>query len=382
MSRFIVCLTSLVCIMGMQLRAQNSLSDTNQLAPDTVMFRFVPGNLMFFAEYKDNAAAIESLSRQIRENIGNIESDSVKIRVCGYCSSYDSFQENLAAAKNRSNQVKSYFIVHEGLKEQNFKTSNSTRPWRGMTDVVVVAYMQPESSDSDDALSVNRQDKTEETVVKDQTDVRPKPESTAKSPTKSDGESSEKRGSELVPGQKVMTTESQTAINADQQPDYKWALKTNVVYLAATVANIGAEFNLGQHFSLDVPFVFSPYTVSRNYRLKIMAVQPELRYWFSKPMQKHFLGVHLLTGVFNVSLNKDDRYQTPNGFYGVGLSYGYTLPFARRWAAEFTLGAGYVFTEYDAYYNIDNGARYEKNVPYHYWGITKAGVNMIYKFGK
>lgn len=65
----------------------------------------------------------------------------------------------------------------------------------------------------------------------------------------------------------------------------------------------------------------------------------------------------------------------------MGLSYGYVLPFARHWAAEFTVGAGYVHTKYDTYYNIPNGARFEKGRAYNYWGLTKVGINLLYRFG-
>ena len=114
----------------------SSLSEGKQ---DTVIFRFAPQRRMFWADYKGNAAAIKSLTRSIRQHKFSIESGDMTVRVLGFCSSYDSFKENLAAAKNRSNQVKSYFIVHEGLKEDHFRTTNSTRRWRGMTDVIAVA---------------------------------------------------------------------------------------------------------------------------------------------------------------------------------------------------------------------------------------------------
>lgn len=102
---------------------------------DTVVFRFAPKRRMFWADYKGNAAAINSLTQSIRQHKLSIESGDMKVRMLGFCSSYDSFKTNLAAAKNRSNQVKSYFIVHEGLKEEHFRTTNSTQRWRGMTDV-------------------------------------------------------------------------------------------------------------------------------------------------------------------------------------------------------------------------------------------------------
>ena len=108
---------------------------------DTTIFRFAPEKQMFWADYKGNAAAIDSLTRSIRQYKLPIESGDMKIRILGFCSSYGSFAENLAAAKDRSNQVKSYFIVHEGLKEEHFRTTNSTRKWHGTTDVIAVAYL-------------------------------------------------------------------------------------------------------------------------------------------------------------------------------------------------------------------------------------------------
>ena len=99
-------------------------------------------------------------------------------------------------------------------------------------------------------------------------------------------------------------------------------------------------------------------------------------------MKGHFFGVHLDIGAYNIAVDKKNRYQSPDGFYGVGLSYGYVLPFARHWAAEFTVGAGYVHTKYDTYYNIPNGARFEKGRAYYYWGLTKVGINLLYRFGK
>lgn len=176
-----------------------------------------------------------------------------------------------------------------------------------------------------------------------------------------------------------------TELTSDTLPAdhyYRWAIKTNVAYWAATVANIGLEYAFADHFSIDVLGIYSPYTVARNYRMRFLIVQPEFRYWFRHPLTGHFVGLHLNIGAFNVSFNDRQRYQTPEGFYGAGLSYGYSLALSRRWAMEFTVGAGYFYTEYDTYYNIDNGARYEKAVPFHYFGLTKVGINVVCKLGK
>ena len=344
-------------------------SKTNTLTAgqDTVVFRFAPRRCMFWADYKGNAAAIDSLTRSIRQHKFSIESGDIKVRVLGFCSSYDSFKKNLAIAKNRSNQIKSYFIVHEGLKEDHFRTTNSTQRWRGMTDVIAVAYMSP-----------NAKIDTVPDILSER-DVVP-------SGSLPGNGKSENRPESEIPESSVAPDMSDKApeemLSVPGRPSYRWAVKTNVAYLAATVANLGVEYSFGDHYSVDLPVIYSPYTVARKYRLRFLAIQPEFRYWLKTPMQGHFFGVHLNIGAFNIAVDKEKRYQSPDGFYGAGLSYGYALPFARHWAAEFTLGAGYVHTKYDTYYNIPNGARFEKGQSYNYWGLTKVGINLVYRFGK
>lgn len=164
--------------------------------------------------------------------------------------------------------------------------------------------------------------------------------------------------------------------------DYdRWAIKSNALYLAAGVANIGGEYAFHPHWSVDLPLVYSPYTIARRYRMRFLYIQPEARYWLDRPMKGHFFGVHLHAGVFNVSLDDKNRYQSEKGFHGGGISYGYAMPLSRRWSMEFTIGVGYAFTKYCTYYNVPNGIRYEKDLPYHYWGLTKLGLNFVYRFG-
>lgn len=161
----------------------------------------------------------------------------------------------------------------------------------------------------------------------------------------------------------------------------RWAIKSNAIYLAAGVTNIGGEYAFHRHWSVDLPLVYSPYTLARTYRMRFLYIQPEARYWLDRPMKGHFFGVHLHAGVFNVSLDNRNRYQSEKGFHGAGISYGYAMPLSRRWSMEFTVGVGYAFTRYCTYYNVPNGLRYEKDRPYNYWGLTKLGLNFVYRFG-
>lgn len=375
-----------------------TLSKEQKSISDTLLFRFVPGKQMFWADYKGNKEAIEGMSQLIQTNRSGIESGDIKVRVLGFCSSYGSVKENLAVAKNRSNQVKSYFIVHEGLKEEHFRTTNSTRRWRGLKDVIAVAYL----FDVDHSGRLVTPDRQSDTALP----VEPVVEEESSAPAKESDSTTESMTPSIVPATEATPNieegasasdplaTSETPLDKqvepvepipsvqDEEPSYRWAVKTNVAYLAATVANLGIEYSLGEHYSIDLPVIYSPYTVSRDFRLRFLAVQPEFRYWLRKPLQGHFFGVHLNMGAFNVAVNSNTRYQSPDGFYGVGISYGYVLPIARHWAAEFTLGAGYVYTKYDSYYNIPNGALLERGIRYNYWGLTKVEISLSYRFGK
>ena len=48
---------------------------------DTVVFRFAPKRRMFWADYKGNAAAINSLTQSIRQHKLSIESGDMKVRM-------------------------------------------------------------------------------------------------------------------------------------------------------------------------------------------------------------------------------------------------------------------------------------------------------------
>ena len=139
-------------------------------------------------------------------------------------------------------------------------------------------------------------------------------------------------------------------------PSFRMAVKTNLAVWATTVANLGVEFGFGGHYSVDVPVIYSPYTVRRVYRMNLFAVQPEFRYWLDRPFRGHFFGLHLHSGGFNIAVDARTRYQDCRPFWGAGISYGYVVPLNRCWGAEFTLGAGFVNVKYAQYYNIDYAA--------------------------
>ena len=160
------------------------------------------------------------------------------------------------------------------------------------------------------------------------------------------------------------------------------AAKTNLLVGAATVANLGFEIELGRKWSLDVPVYYSPYNITPTRKCRILATQPEVRFWPAKAGSGHFIGLHGTVGFFNIAINDHGRYQDPDSpAWGCGLGYGYALNFGanKNWGLEFNLGLGVVKYKYDVYYNRENGQKFDSGEGW-WWGPTRAGITLTYKW--
>lgn len=68
-------------------------------------------------------------------------------------------------------------------------------------------------------------------------------------------------------------------INEPQSIRWKIAVKTNLLFDAVLVANLGVEISPWTHWSLDIPVWYSPYNISSTRNIRLLAVQPEIRWW-------------------------------------------------------------------------------------------------------
>lgn len=172
----------------------------------------------------------------------------------------------------------------------------------------------------------------------------------------------------------------------------KVAVKTNLLYDVTSTINLGAEFKLAPRWTLDISGNLNAWTFSDNRKWKHWALQPEVRYWLCESFNGHFIGAHLVGGIYNMgnwntdftflgtdfSQMKDYRYE--GWLVGAGIAYGYQWMLARHWSIEAEIGIGYVYTRADKYKCPRCGDQLEDNKPHHYVGPTKAAINLIYVF--
>ncbi len=169
-------------------------------------------------------------------------------------------------------------------------------------------------------------------------------------------------------------------------------IKTNLVSDALLNANIGAEMRLSPKWSIDLSGDFNFWDLSHDRKWKHWTVMPEARYWLCDALGGHFLGAHLLGGEFNVGnldlpfsfLGSDFRQLRDNRFQGwragVGIAYGYSWLLSKHWNLEAEIGIGYVYARYDRFECADCGRKVESNRSHHYFGPTKAAINLVYVF--
>lgn len=158
------------------------------------------------------------------------------------------------------------------------------------------------------------------------------------------------------------------------------SLKVNIPLYAIGVFNLDYEFEIYKKLTVDIPLMWSLWDTSSNHALRIVALQPELKWWTGNETGNgHFLGLHVHTGWFNMKWNRNRYQDEERPLLGAGLSYGYRMNFNKHWAAEFDIGFGYANIKYNTYYNIENGALINTRLR-HYWGPTRLGLSLAYRF--
>ena len=127
----------LYAIKGVSLHAA-TLTHEREARDTIIAFRFVPGRLMFYSPYKGNEKSIPDAYRLIDRHRSAIERGDAVVVVHGFCASFPTEAANRRAARNRSNQVKSWFITHHGMKEDYYRTRNHTEAYEGRRDIVAI----------------------------------------------------------------------------------------------------------------------------------------------------------------------------------------------------------------------------------------------------
>lgn len=180
------------------------------------------------------------------------------------------------------------------------------------------------------------------------------------------------------------------------EKDHKFfmALKTNMLYDAALVPNLAAEFYIGKNLSIYGEWMYAWWDSYNRHRYwRIYGGDAGLRWWFGKkakekPLTGHHLGVFAGALTFDFELG-DYGYMggKPGGtlwdrcLVNSGIEYGYSLPVGSRLNIDFSVSLGYMGGKYIKYFPFDNEYYSQKQYKLRYFGPTKAEISLVWLIG-
>lgn len=171
-------------------------------------------------------------------------------------------------------------------------------------------------------------------------------------------------------------------------------IRTNMLYDAVLLPNIGAEFYLGKNFTIGANWMYGWWSKNishfywRAYGAEIFG-----RWWFGrKAHQKPLTGLHLgvygqyymydfeLGGKGEMGGKPEDNLWA-QGLYGAGVEFGYSLPVSKRLNIDFSLGIGYSGGTYHKYIPIDTHYVWQGTYHRNYIGPTKLEIALVWLIG-
>ena len=169
--------------------------------------------------------------------------------------------------------------------------------------------------------------------------------------------------------------------------NFKMCVKTNMLYDAALIPNIGADICLGKRWSIAGNWMYAWWKNDRKHNYwRTYGGDIEVRYWFgSKNRREQLAGHHI--GLYGQMITYDFElggrgYLGEKWSYAGGISYGYSLPVGRRFNIDFTVGVGYLAGEYMEYDPIDGHYVWKSTKNRRWYGPTKAEISLVWLIGK
>ena len=175
--------------------------------------------------------------------------------------------------------------------------------------------------------------------------------------------------------------------SGEKHGPFYMAVKTNMLYDALLVPNIGVEFYVGKNWSVAGNWMYAWWKSDRKHNYwRIYGGDVELRRWFGrraveKPFSGHHVGLYGQIVPYDFELG-GKGYLGDKWSYGGGVAYGYSLPVGHRFNVDFTLGIGYLGGLYKEYIPLDGHYVWQTTKKRRWFGPTKAGISLVWLLGR
>lgn len=172
------------------------------------------------------------------------------------------------------------------------------------------------------------------------------------------------------------------------RPDipFYMGIKTNLLYDAALIPNIGFDVYMGRNWSATVNWEYAWWkNDNHHWYWRCYGGDFELRRWFGKkayekPLTGHHIGPYFQLVTYDFELGHRG-YQARRWTKAAGISYGYSLPIKRRLNLDFEIGIGYAWGHFYEYDPIDDHYVWQATTRRRYIGPTKLEISLVWLVG-
>lgn len=193
----------------------------------------------------------------------------------------------------------------------------------------------------------------------------------------------------------AVAQEPEIFVQPEERKPFYMSVKTNMLYDALAVPNIGLEFYLGKNWSVAGNWMYGWWDTNKKHRYwRTYGGDLAIRKWFGKkanekPLTGHHLGIYGQMFTYDFEWGgKGYMGGQPGGTlwdelnYAAGVEYGYSLPVAKRLNIDFTIGLGYWGGKYYEYTPMDGHYVWQATKNRHWFGPTKAEISLVWLLGR
>lgn len=331
-----------------------------------IIFRFIPKDLMFYDSKK--LGFRESLFRAldlINSHKDDIVAGKAVVVIHGYCTSFPTYKANRAAAKNRSNQVKSYFITNYWMKEQYYKTRNHVDTYRGNKEIVAVVGIEYLPG-----YEPKREAPKFEPII-----------SQASIPVPS--AYFEKESIDILPNEAPVEISTLKEEDEDTRSfNFPFILKSNLIYDAMLAPSLEIEYVINDRWSAGVETSIAWWhNNNKPWFYQIATLIPEVRYRIDARKQGHYHSIGLFGGAGWYDLEyKKTGYQ--GELWMAGLSYSYSFPINKLLGFEAGAGLGFMSAKYEEYLPQDGHFAYQQTTRTNFFGPLRLKFALVFDFNR
>lgn len=183
--------------------------------------------------------------------------------------------------------------------------------------------------------------------------------------------------SDAVPTAKGSPTHSESS---ERTP--RIALKTNLLYDALLVPNIGLEYRFAERWSMTVDYVHAWWSRDSRHRYRRCYGGDLIvrRYFDERPFTGHHIG--LFGSMLSYDFEFSGKGRQSDGFnFGGGFEYGYAFPVGRRLRIDCSIGLGYFGGRYKEYVPMDDCYVHERTRTLRLFGPARAEISLVWVLG-